>query len=591
MEASPPQRSDLISKLCVDSPEAHREVKRMLIHADVDIGVESEPGSDQQISLTDPEKGLRRIDRFEIVEPVGQGATGVVYHAIDTLTGKPVAVKLLRLSIASERTARRLEFEGELLSKLLHESIARVYTVSSIETEFGRLPFIAMELVHGEPIDQFVRSRKLDQSSCIELMIKVCDAMAYAHRLGIIHRDLKPANILVNAEGNPKVLDFGIARDSENHIDPTNRATQTGDLLGTPGYMSPEQCAGNSDLADTRADVYALGIIFFELLSGERLFATHGLPLREALSIMARAEAPLISTYQPHLRGDIEAIIAKAMGKNPRRRYDSASALADDLQRFLDGQTVTAPPVSRRYLARRFIRRHRYIIFAFMTITVLLMAALGWQWNKSHVFDIRAQAIASAMSSVMINDVTQALDSEKVFSRLVPDAQLSQSELVTHHDFIGVTFARKFRDSPEALVVAVDHLGKAFALTRNIFGREDQRSIRALQVYAETMCMAGQSQDVFSELQDELEYWEFTPEMLSRSSDISINNRLLRLASTYGEAMGRIGRYDRAIAYLKRVRTAQQKFFGDLSDVHTDAGDTLTLINFITKLRDQSQGD
>ena len=190
-----------------------------------------------------------------------------------------------------------------------------------------------MEFIRGLPLDEYARRHGLDLAARLDLVARVCDAVQHAHDQGVIHRDLKPANILVEETGQPKVLDFGVARATDADLLTGAGLTQTGQLLGTPSYMSPEQVTADPAAIDHRADVYALGVILFELLAHRLPYQLENRPLAEAARLILEQDPPRLGSLDPELRGDVETIVAKALEKDPARRYPSAADLAADLRR------------------------------------------------------------------------------------------------------------------------------------------------------------------------------------------------------------------------------------------------------------------
>ncbi len=589
LDAPPEEREGIVAALCAGCSEAQREVQRMLAHADASLVDDQANPFATATPASGETEPARRIGRFEIVELIGRGGSGIVYRAIDSDSGEVVALKLLRLAIASEQTARRIEFEGELLQKLRHEAIARVVEVGSVETEFGRLPYIAMEYVKGEAIDVYAAKQELSDLACIELMARICETIGYAHRLGVIHRDLKPANILISAQGDPKILDFGIARDAACGLSATSLCTQAGDILGTPGYMSPEQCSGSAALANTRADVYALGVILFELLTRERLFDLEGLPIQAALSVIARAEPPLIRDRRPQLRGEVEAVLAKALDRHPRRRYDTATALAEDLRRVLDDRTVLAEPVSGGYMTRRFLRRHRHVLLVSLVVIAVLSSIVVWQWRTQSQAAARARVYSLAFVLHSEETLQVALSQNRLLQEALSQAKLSSSERFQIHDRVGGRLVARYDGDPVWLVTATTHQQRAWELAPAALGREHEQCLRALQVYCELLAMTDRSEAAEPLIRAELEFWEFTPESLSPRAGRLRNIRLLRLASTYGEVLSRLERHDEAVAFLHQVLAGQERLFARDPETHTDIIDTRGLITFAESRRAQAE--
>ncbi len=308
---------------------------------------------------------------YRVLRTIGEGGMGIVFEAEQAFPRRRVALKAVRPGMNSRALLRRFRNEVELLGRLQHPGIAQLYEAGVADEASPDQAFFAMELVEGRPLTQHANENGLNHKARWELLLKVCDAVQHAHQRGVIHRDLKPGNILVGSDGQPKVVDFGIARACEesNHA---SMATRTGQLIGTPSYMSPEQMRGEE--VDTRSDVYALGIVAYELLAGRLPFDLTTVGLPEASRMIREDEPPPPSRFDKSLRGDAEVIILKAIAKEPDRRYASAGAFGEDIQRFLAGDAIAARRDSAMYLLRKQMRRHRTAARLVVLATVSLIA-------------------------------------------------------------------------------------------------------------------------------------------------------------------------------------------------------------------------
>ncbi len=331
-----------------------------------------------------------RLGHYRIEGLLGRGGMGEVYRATQLEpVRRAVALKLLRSQKLQARHLAYFEVERQLLAQMRHPAIAQVYDAGA--TEDG-VPFFAMELIEGSPLTRYCQQHALDLDARIALFVRVCEGVQHAHHKGVVHRDLKPGNLLVDTiDGRPlpKIIDFGIA---------TAASLAHGDAAleraGTPEYMSPEQAAGDARHVDTRSDVYSLGVVLCELVAGVRPDAvgeTWSADTATAVAPSSRLAALPADTarrlaqerglsaggMRKRLRGDLDWIVLKAMRHDRNERYASAAALAEDLQRFLDGRPVLAAPAGRRYVWGKFVRRHRTAVAAAGAIVLALLGGLG----------------------------------------------------------------------------------------------------------------------------------------------------------------------------------------------------------------------
>jgi non-specific serine/threonine protein kinase/serine/threonine-protein kinase len=333
----------------------------------------------------------RRIGAYRIEREIGHGGMGAVFLAsrADEQYTKVVAIKLVRTDLATSYFAAHLRAERQILAELEHPNIARL--LDGGVTDDGQ-PFLVMEYVAGDPIDAYCNSRALNVADRLRLFIKICGAVHYAHQRLVIHRDLKPANILVTAEGEPKLLDFGIAK----LIEPDSNAGDTTEMMmATPLYCSPELMNGRR--ATTASDVYSLGVILYCLLTGHSPYSdTAGVELLNAIvtgnivkpsAAAERANLPGVSpaALKRRLHGDLDNIVLRALRREPEDRYASAELLAEDVRRHLSSLPVMAGSGSVLYDTRKFIRRNRIPVAAGAAVAVSLVAATGFSLHHSRV--------------------------------------------------------------------------------------------------------------------------------------------------------------------------------------------------------------
>ncbi len=371
------QRPAFLSKACNGNRDLQQEVEILLKHYEA-AGEEylTRPvfaRADAGPTVILPE----RIGNYKIIHVLGEGGMGKVYEAQQAQPKRRVAIKVLRYDLASDHMLKRFQQEIEVLGQLRHPGIAQIHETGIGDVWFGGVcthaqPFFAMELVRGQPLTEYADNKNAPVRTRLELFLRVCDAVQHAHQNGVIHRDLKPANILVDSTDQPKILDFGIARATRANQQQASWHTQVGQIMGTLAYMSPEQIAGDGHQLDTRSDIYALGVVLYELLTGELPLDCRDCPLAEAVRIIQDEEPRTLSEANYTLRGDLDTIVAKALEKDPSRRYQSAGELAVDIHHHLHGEMINAKRDSALYVFRKTIARYRWPLFALSAFIVLL---------------------------------------------------------------------------------------------------------------------------------------------------------------------------------------------------------------------------
>jgi serine/threonine protein kinase/Tfp pilus assembly protein PilF len=403
------QRRTLLEELGRDNPMLREAVVRLL-SADESCQRSTETMHRPEDALRDafariepPEEILESgaaVAGYTILELIGQGGMGAVYKARQLATAREVALKLIRPGLMNRELIRRFELEAEYLARLDHDGIATIHDAGVAQTPLGRQPYFAMEYVRGRPLDEYVRAHgaalKLRQR--VELYTRICQAVQHAHSRGIVHRDLKPDNILVDADGQPKIIDFGVARATESDASTAAAATansQSGQVIGTVPYMAPEQIRGQTREIGHATDVYALGVIGFELFTGTMPYRVTGVPTYVAAKAICEDEPTRLESINRELRGDIATIVGKALEKDKSRRYPTAAELAGDVKRYLDYQPITARPPSAWYRLAKFVRRNKVAVGAatlvFIALTVGVIGATVGLMGEA-----RQRAIAQA---------------------------------------------------------------------------------------------------------------------------------------------------------------------------------------------------
>lgn len=365
------ERVAFLDEACAEASDLRAEVVSLLEN-DAETGGFLDRGAGFRVGAIDAQPD--GIGPYRIIAHLGEGGMGTVYHAEQAHPRRAVALKVVRAGVATPASLRRFEHEVDFLGRLEHPGIARIYDAGRAPEELGGQPYFAMELISGRPITEC----SLDREGRLRLLLEVCDAVQHAHSRGIVHRDLKPENILVDAEGRPKILDFGIALAIDADASPTAGLTQTGLLLGTVQYMSPEQALAMPGGVDARTDVYSLGVIGYELLSGRLPYDLGALNPLDALRVIREVDPKPLGSIRSELGGDLETIFETALEKERTRRYASASDLAADIRRFLDGEPILARPIGPGGRLLKWMGRHRALVIAIgVALTGPIFAVLG----------------------------------------------------------------------------------------------------------------------------------------------------------------------------------------------------------------------
>jgi tetratricopeptide (TPR) repeat protein len=370
---------------------------------------------------------------------------GTVYEAEQQQPHRTVALKVIKLGLGSASVLRRFENESQALGRLQHPGIAQIYEAGTADAGFGPQPYFAMEFIRGESLLRYAESHHLNVRQRLELMVKVCDAVQHAHQRGLIHRDLKPGNILVDETGQPKVLDFGLARMTDSDAQVT-RQTDMGQLLGTLAYMSPEQVLADPLELDTRSDVYTLGVILYELLAG-RLPYNLSRKLHEAVQTIREEDPAPLSSLSRNYRGDVETIVSKALEKEPVRRYSSAADLAGDIRHYLQDEPISARPPTTGYQLQKFARRHRALVAGTAAVFVVLVAGIAvstWQAVR-----------ASRARQVALQERDRATSAEQAAAKERDRALVSEQAATSERN--RAVFERQRADNEAATATAINN--------------------------------------------------------------------------------------------------------------------------------------
>ena len=426
------------------------------------------------------------IGHYKILGVLGQGGMGTVYEARQENPRRVVALKVIQPGMTASRLLKRFEHEAQLLGQLEHEGIARIHEAGTFDSPQGPLPYFAMELVRGNTLLQYTDTHNLDTAQRLKLVAEICDAVQHAHQKGIIHRDLKPTNILVNEQGRPKILDFGVARATDSDVQMTTMRTDVGQLLGTLPYMSPEQVKGDPIQVDTRSDVYALGVITYELLTGHLPLDVRRKTIAEAARIIADDDPSRLSRFSRVYRGDIETIVTKALEKDKDRRYQSASDLGADIRRYLVDEPIVAHPASAVYQLHKFARRNKVLVGGLAAVLVALVAGIiGTTWGMTQATAARNIAVENERQAkreltkaqqltTFIRSMLQAVEPEVALGR---DTELFRSIL----DDAAGRVDKELAGQVEVEVLIRNTIGSAYTAIA-AYEQADEQLVRAFEL-------------------------------------------------------------------------------------------------------------
>ena len=428
LERPPEERDVHLREACPEDASLRNEVERLLsAHVRADAFLHR-PAFDLADPRTDAAQAPVRIGEYRIVREIGHGGMGTVYLAEREQPGfqRTVAIKVVRPGMETGFVVRRFVNERQILASLEHPGIARLYDGGT--TEDG-LPYFVMEYVEGVDLLSWCASRNLSIRDRLALFRRVCEAVQFAHQHLVVHRDLKPTNILVTPEGDPKLLDFGIAK-LLSPVEPGGEETGTLVRLMTPDFASPEQLLGRR--ITTAADVYSLGVVLYELLTGQRPYSLEGRSPAEVERLVVETPPDRPSAAAPPrlkkgLRGDLDKIVLKALEKDPTRRYATAAELSDDLRRQLGGFPVRALPDRPGYRAAKFVRRHRAGVAVTVAATLALVAGLGaalWEARAARIEREVAQKHLADLRSLLTTVLFEFHDSVRDLPGATPAREL-----------------------------------------------------------------------------------------------------------------------------------------------------------------------
>ena len=515
------ERRALLARVCGDDQALRERVERLLAAdqaaaaADGDAPFLAPRRADAPAKASAGEQVGDQVDRYKLLQPIGEGGMGTVWMAEQREpVVRKVALKIVKLGMDTREVVVRFEAERQALALMDHPNIAKVLDGGA--TANGR-PYFVMELVKGVPITDYCDQAKIGLRQRLELFTKVCEAIQHAHHKGVIHRDIKPSNVLVTLHDGvpvPKVIDFGIAKATSAELTKKTLFTQYAQILGTPEYMAPEQAEMSGLDIDTRADVYSLGVLLYELLTGTKPFDVKTAlqvgfqellrtiredePQKPSTRVSTRGAAAVVSgqpdvnvrAWSERLRGDLDWIVMKALEKDRSRRYDTPTGFAEDIARFLRDEAVLAAPPSAGYRLRKFVHRRRRLVAAASVAALLLLAGVvGTSWGMLQALRERDRTEAARKEALTNLEKAQAAEARAVQSATETQAVAEfQAQLLSDLDVpamgIGLrqallgSVAPAQRDALATSLAAVNFTDLALgALDANVF----QRSIRTIE--------------------------------------------------------------------------------------------------------------
>lgn len=483
------RQQSFLREACAGDESVRIDVQRLL---DCDRGDDSfleQPARSRLASDAEhspPDLSGISIGPYRVVSRIGEGGMGVVYLAEQPSLRRPVALKIMRSGTLFASAVRRFQHEGQVLAVLEHPGIAKIFEAGIEEIGGVRCPFFAMEYVPGLLLLDYVEKHSPATRERLRLFLQICDAIQHAHLKGVIHRDLKPGNIMVDEAGRPKVLDFGVARASGELAPEMSLHTQPGQIIGTLPYMSPEQAGGRPEEIDSRVDIYSLGVILYELLTGELPYDLVGKSIEEAVSTIRHVEPITMTRFDRSYRGDLSTIVGKCLSKERDRRYQTVSELSADLLRYLRNEPILARAPSAFYVLTKYSKRHKALIAGMgATCAALLLGTVVSLWQAS------AARQEAARLTIVRDFLLEMLQSPN------PDLDGESVRVIDVLDRAAARVGKTYRDHPdlrillqEILAGSYNTLGQAakakplmeeaLATSRALWGDDDRRTLAAV---------------------------------------------------------------------------------------------------------------
>jgi serine/threonine protein kinase/tetratricopeptide (TPR) repeat protein len=560
------------------------------------------PNDDEPPQMMSSSAPSELIGPYRIIRALGQGGMGTVYEAQQENPRRVVALKMMRPGLVSRSLLSRFRHEAQILGRLKHPGIAQIYEAGTHQHNGQPQPYFVMELVRGQSLVKYAVAKKLGRRERMELMARICDAVHHAHQQGVIHRDLKPDNILIDESQpdslQPKILDFGVARIIDPESQTQTLHTSAGQIVGTVAYMSPEQANADPTSIDTRSDVYALGVICYQLVSGQLPYRLNTASVAESVRAIVQDEPTPLSTVDRSLRGDVTTIVGKALEKDKTRRYQSAAEMAADIRRHLRDEPITAVPPSTIYQVRKFARRNKGLVVGIALAFVLLIAgvigtSVGLVRAKRALVKAdrsAAEARSEADKQAAVNNFLQdmlgaanprnltAEDRAKGRNISVLDAlnfaakKVDAGSLKDHPDVelaVRKSMAVAYSEIADS-DTADHHLQAALELSRRLYGANSGETGDVLN----TLALLRKQQGKYADGADlALQAVEMTRDSLGEN-----NASFATCVDTLGAMRQAQGKYPEAEALYRQAFALRRKLFGDES---REAASSLNNLAFV----------
>lgn len=569
-DVDPQEHESLLDELCAGDVELRASVRALL---DMDSALQAgadEPGIQGMGDTGDPELP-ESIGPYKIHRLLGRGGTSVVYEAQQTNPSRRVALKVVSTLGVRSDLERRFELEAQIMGSFTHPGIASVYETGRVNLGATEAMYIAMELVQGEHLIEHVRRTKPSIEQRVRLMMDVCGAIEHAHEKGVIHRDLKPGNIMVDGSGHVKVLDFGIARITNPDALDATMHTEPGRIIGTLAYMSPEQLRGEAHTLGIRSDVYALGVVFYQMLADRLPYDFASASLVHAARTIEHGTHQRLGTIDTRMRGDLETIIDTALEKAPARRYASAGSLHEDLRRYLDHEPIEARSPSAWYHARQFVRRHRAVSLGSMLALLGLVAGIVAlsigivrERDAREIAEDKTRAMQSMMTFVLNDmleqaDVRESTDRELTVMEALENAADRIEERFPDDPVVAANIERMIGRSQVSLGrydEAEPHLRRSIELFTTHLGPDDTETLLAREELGVLLNNTSRKEEARAELESL---------HADRTRVLGDTHRdTLRSANDLALFYSRVGEHERSKSMHERVLEIRRRTEGEL---------------------------